>query len=152
MQCPRCSSSKSKVVDSRTSKDNRTIKRRRECLDCNHRFTTVESVMGEDLPVRKRDGSSQEFDREKIKNSILKAVEKRTIDAEQLELMVNQVVEVLRQEFVLEIPSKAIAEKIMEQLNKVDKVAYVRFASIYKDFTRLEDLEEEIARLRMQSS
>lgn len=108
--------------------------------------------MGEDLPVRKRDGSSQEFDREKIKNSILKAVEKRTIDAEQLELMVNQVVEVLRQEFVLEIPSKAIAEKIMEQLNKVDKVAYVRFASIYKDFTRLEDLEEEIARLRMQSS
>lgn len=152
MQCPRCSSHKSKVVDSRTSKDNRTIKRRRECLDCGHRFTTIEAVMGEDLPVRKRDGSSQEFDREKIKNSILKAVEKRSIDAEQLELMVNQVVEILRQEFVLEIPSKAIAEKIMDQLNKVDKVAYVRFASIYKDFTKLEELEAEIARLRMEAN
>ncbi len=148
MQCPRCSSVRSKVVDSRTSKDNRTIKRRRECLDCAHRYTTVESILGEDLPVRKRDGTSQEFDREKIKFSILKAVEKRSVDAEQLELMVNQIVENLRQEYVLEIPSEAIAEKIMGQLKKVDKVAYVRFASIYKDFTKLEELEAEIAHLR----
>ncbi len=152
MRCPRCSSIKSKVIDSRASKDGRSIKRRRECLDCEHRFTTLESIMGEDLPVRKRDGSSQDFDREKIKLSILKAVEKRSVDAEQLELMVTQIVENVRQEYVLEVPSSAIAEKIMEQLYSVDKVAYVRFASIYKDFTRLEDLENEIAQLRAKSS
>jgi transcriptional repressor NrdR len=150
MRCPRCGSTKSKVIDSRTAKDGGTIKRRRECLKCQHRYTTVEAIMGEDLPVRKADGTSQDFDRNKIKNSILKAVEKRSVDAEQLELMVNQVVESLRQEFVLEIPAEAIAEKIMEALHHVDKVAYVRFASIYKDFTRLEELEEEIARLRQK--
>lgn len=151
MRCPRCGSTKSKVIDSRTSKDGGTIKRRRECLNCNHRYTTVEAIQGEDLPVRKADDSIQDFDPEKIKFSILKAVEKRSVDAEQLELMVTQIVESLRQEYVLEIPSSAIAEKIMEKLYTVDKVAYVRFSSIYKDFTRLEELEEEIVRLREKS-
>lgn len=151
MRCPRCGSTKSKVIDSRTSKDGGTIKRRRECLNCNHRYTTVEAIQGEDLPVRKADDTIQDFDPEKIKFSILKAVEKRSVDAEQLELMVNQIVESLRQEYVLEIPSSSIAEKIMEKLYTVDKVAYVRFASIYKDFTRLEELEDEIARLRKKN-
>lgn len=151
MRCPRCGSTKSKVIDSRSAKDGGTIKRRRECLKCHHRYTTVEAIQGEDLPVRKADGSSQEFDPDKIRHSILKAVEKRSVDAEQLEIMVNQIVESLRQEFVLEIPSSAIAEKVMEKLYTVDKVAYVRFSSIYKDFTRLEELEEEIARLRQKA-
>lgn len=148
MRCPRCGSTHSKVIDSRSAKDGGTIKRRRECLDCRHRYTTIESIQGEDLPVRKKDGSIEEFDKVKIKLSILKAIEKRSVDAEQLESMVNQIVEKLRQENVLEIPSSAIAEKVMEQLRKVDKVGYVRFASIYRDFTLLEELEEEIARLR----
>jgi len=152
MRCPRCSSTKSKVIDSRSAKDGGTIKRRRECLACKHRYTTLETIQGEDLPVRKNDGSIQDFDREKIKRSILKAIEKRSVDAEELELMVNQVVESLRQEHVLEIPSSAIAEKVMDHLYHADKVAYVRFASIYRDFTRLEEIEEEIAKLHRRSA
>lgn len=152
MRCPRCGSTQSKVIDSRGSKDDRTIKRRRECLDCAHRYTTQESILGEDVPVRKRNGTMQDFQPEKIRASILKALDKRAIDAEQLELMVNQIVESIRQENVLEVTSAAIAEKVMECLYRVDKVAYVRFASIYKDFTRLEQLEAEIARLRAQPS
>lgn len=148
MRCPRCNHPHSKVIDSRTARNGLSIKRRRACLDCGHRYTTAEEIQGEDLPVRKRDGSSQEFDANKIKRAILKAVDKREVDAEQIEQMVTEVVRALRSEFVLEIPSQAIAEKIMQQLKQVDKIAYVRFAIVYKDFKEIAELEDELLSLR----
>lgn len=124
-----------------------TIKRRRECAQCHHRFTTIETIETQPLPVRKRDGSSQDFSVEKIRSAIIKATEKTRVDAEQIDLMVSEIVTQLQNEFVLEIPSEAIAEKIMAYLKRVDKIAYVRFAIVYKDFREISELQREISEL-----
>ncbi|MGB0370333.1 MAG: transcriptional regulator NrdR [Opitutales bacterium] len=149
MRCPRCGSTNDKVIDSRTAKNDLSIKRRRECLnpDCRHRFTTLETIESQELPVRKADGSSQDFSLEKLRGSIIKATEKTQVDAEQIDLMVTEIVEQLRNENVLEIPSKDIAEKIMTYLKRIDKIAFVRFAIVYKDFKEISDLRREISEL-----
>ena len=149
MRCPRCGSKNDKVIDSRTAKNDLSIKRRRECLNpkCRHRFTTIETIESQELPVRKADGSSQDFSLEKLRGSIIKATEKTPVDAEQIDLMVTEIVEQLRNENVLEIPSKDIAEKIMTYLKRIDKIAFVRFAIVYKDFREISDLQREISEL-----
>lgn len=149
MRCPRCGKTNDKVIDSRTAKNDLSIKRRRECLEknCRHRFTTLETIENQELPVRKADGSSQDFSIEKLRGSIIKATEKTQVDAEQIDLMVAEIVEQLRNENVLEIPSKDIAEKIMNTLKRIDKIAFVRFAIVYKDFREISDLRREINEL-----
>ena len=149
MRCPRCGKSNDKVIDSRTAKNDLSIKRRRECLNpkCKHRFTTLETIESQELPVRKADGSSQDFSMDKLRKSVIKATEKTQVDAEQIDLMVTEIVEQLRNENVLEIPSKDIAEKIMTYLKRIDKIAFVRFAIVYKDFREISDLQREISEL-----
>lgn len=147
MRCPKCSSTEDRVVDSRVSKDGTAIRRRRECVDCNHRFTTTETILREGLVVIKRDGRREEFDRAKIVNGLRRACEKRPISAEQLNMLVEDVIDALEGQYDLEIPSQGIGEKVMENLRRIDPIAYIRFASVYKDFRDLADMVDEISQL-----
>lgn len=148
MQCPKCNHPDTKVLDTRLGKDNLSIRRRRQCLSCGFRFTTVEEVLREGLVVVKRDGSREDFDRVKMLNGIRKATEKRPIQVEQIEMMVSEVITALETRFDSEIPSSAIGEEIMLRLREIDKIAYVRYASVYKDFRDLEELMEELHELK----
>lgn len=147
MRCPKCTSLETKVLDTRTGKNETSIRRRRECLDCGYRFSTVEEVMRSDLQVVKRDGRREDFDRAKILGGLRKAVEKRPIDVLQIEMLVADVLVALEEEFDHEVPSKAIGEQIMARLRQLDKIAYVRYASVYKDFRDLVELSNEIREL-----
>lgn len=147
MRCPRCTSTEDRVIDSRASKDGTSIRRRRECAACGHRFTTTEAVLREGLVVIKRDGRREDFDRSKILAGLRKACEKRPIDAEQLNMLVEDVTDALESRFDYEVPSRAVGEQVMEHLRRIDSVAYIRFASVYKDLRDLTDLVAEINRL-----
>ncbi len=147
MRCIRCSSTDDKVIDSRISRDGSVIRRRRECLECGYRFTTAEEILHEDLVVIKRDGSGEDFDREKLLGGLRKACEKRPVDPEQLNMIVSDVMAVLESKHGSEIPSQAIGEIVMEKLKPIDKVAYVRFASVYKDFHDITDFAEELRKM-----
>ncbi len=147
MRCPKCTSLETKVLDTRTGKNETSIRRRRECLDCGYRFSTVEEVMRSDLQVVKRDGRREDFDRTKILGGLKKAVEKCPIDVLQIEMLVADVLVALEKEFDHEVPSKAIGEQIMARLRQLDKIAYVRYASVYKDFRDLAELANEIQEL-----
>jgi len=147
MRCPRCNSLEDKVVDSRISKDGASIRRRRECLECGHRITTTEQILREGIMVTKQDGRREPFDRTKILNGIRKACEKRPIHAEQLNMLIEDVIDALEERYDYEIPSKAIGEMIMDNLRRIDPIAYIRFASVYKDFRDLSELIEEISEL-----
>lgn len=147
MRCPKCTSIETKVLDTRTGKNETSIRRRRECLDCGYRFTTIEEVLRTDLQVVKRDGRREDFDRAKMLGGLKKAVEKRPIDVMQIEMMVADVLVALEKEFDHEVPSQAIGEQIMARLKQLDKIAYVRYASVYKDFRDLSELAEEIKEL-----
>jgi transcriptional repressor NrdR len=147
MKCPRCSSTDIKVIDSRVAKEGNSIRRRRECLNCGHRFNTVEEILHEGLMVLKSDGRSEEFDRTKIFNGIRKATEKLPVDIEQINLLVNDVIDELMNEYDYEIPSRAIGENIMFRLKKIDQIAYVRFACVYKDFRDINELMQDISNL-----
>jgi len=144
MKCPFCSSSENKVIDSRLSKEGNAIRRRRECLGCERRFTTYE-VVEDVLPVVvKKDGRRETFDRTKIRAGLKKACEKRPISADTIDLIVENV-ELACQEFQgKEIPSSAIGEKIMKELQRLDGVAYVRFASVYRQFRDVNDFIDEL--------
>lgn len=144
MRCIRCSSTEDKVIDSRISRDGSVIRRRRECLGCGYRFTTAEEILHEDLLVVKRDGTREDFDRNKLLGGLRKACEKRPVDPEQLDMIVSDVMAVLESEHGTEIPSRAIGEIVMEKLKPIDKVAYVRFASVYKDFHDISDFADEL--------
>lgn len=148
MQCPKCGHPDTKVLDTRTGKGSHSIRRRRQCLDCEYRFTTIEEILREGLIVIKRDGGREEFDRMKMLSGIRKATEKRPIQAEQIEMMVAEVIDNLEREFDSEIPSKAIGEHIMNGLKAIDKIAYVRFASVYKDFRDFDELAREVSQLK----
>jgi transcriptional repressor NrdR len=144
MKCPFCSDTENKVIDSRISKDGKAIRRRRECLGCQKRFTTYEYV--EDiLPmVVKKDGRREPFDRMKIRNGVMKACEKRPISMEAMENIVDNV-EAACQEFQgEEIPSTVIGEKVMDELKRLDGVAYVRFASVYRQFRDVGEFMSEL--------
>lgn len=136
-----------KVVDSRISKDGSAIRRRRECLDCSHRFTTSEQILRECLYVTKRDGRREDFDKAKIVNSLRRACQKRPVDAEQINMLVEDMIDALESEYGMEIPSSAIGDRVMENLKAIDPIAYVRFASVYKDFKDLDEFLDEISTL-----
>ncbi|OEJ64609.1 transcriptional regulator NrdR [Magnetovibrio blakemorei] len=147
MRCPFCSHSDTQVKDSRPSEDNATIRRRRYCPACGSRFTTFERVHLRELTVVKTDGQKVAFDREKVKRSMEIALRKRPTTEDQIERIVNGIQRRLETSGETEIPSKAIGELIMERLMEVDKVAYVRFASVYKDFHEIKDFNEFIGNL-----
>jgi len=141
--CPHCNSSKTKVVDKRGSEDNKAVRRRRECLDCQKRFTTYERAIL-DLIVLKKDGKREYFDREKLKNGIMKACEKRPVGLRVIERLVNEIEVGLQNMHKSEIKSIIIGDLVMEKLKKVDKVAWVRFASYYRDFSNVETFKKSL--------
>ncbi|MGC4114364.1 MAG: transcriptional regulator NrdR [Myxococcales bacterium] len=144
MRCPFCKKTENKVIDSRLSHEGHVIRRRRECLDCGRRFTTYERVE-EMMPlVVKKDGRREAFDREKVLAGLTKAVEKRPVSAEQLEQVVVDIEQKLQESGEKEIASKDIGELVMQALQKVDDVAYVRFASVYRSFRDVREFMEEL--------
>jgi transcriptional repressor NrdR len=147
MRCPKCTSIDDKVIDSRISKEGTTIRRRRECLECSHRFTTTESFVREGLAVIKRDGRHEEFDREKLIRAVRAACHKRPVDLEQLTMLVDDVLDEIEARYESEIPSRAIGDAVMARLRKIDQVAYVRFASVYKEFRDVTEFVDEISSL-----
>ena len=147
MRCPTCGAQDDKVIDSRSSRAGASIRRRRECVACGGRFTTYEEVYREKLRIKKRDGRYEEFDRRKLVTGIEKACEKRPVSAEQIEAEVDRITMELTNEYGREVPSQAIGESIMEHLRKLDEVAYVRFASVYRQFRDAEQFIHEIKQL-----
>jgi transcriptional repressor NrdR len=148
MRCPKCTSLETKVLDTRTGKNETSIRRRRECLDCEYRFTTIEEVLRVDLQVVKRDGRREDFDRNKMLGGLKKAIQKRPIDVMQVEMLIADVLAALEKDYDHEIPAEAVGEQIMQRLKHVDQIAYVRYASVYKDFRDLNELAQEILDLR----
>ena len=134
MKCPFCSHMESKVVDSRPADEGCSIRRRRECLSCHKRFTTYETMESLPLMVIKKDGSRQSFDRNKVLSGLIRACEKRPVHFSTLEEIVNEIELTLQNELEREVSSAEIGELVMERLKKVDEVAYVRFASVYRQF------------------
>lgn len=147
MLCPYCSNPEIKVVDKRASTDNCT-RRRRECLKCSKRFTTYEQIELIDFSVIKKDGRCEPFNREKLQAGIEKACEKRPVTQDQIEKLVSQIESQLRRRAKTEIPSKTIGEMVIKKLQKLDKVAYLRFASVYKQFKDISDFHQEIVNLK----
>ena len=147
MRCPFCDNQETKVIDSRPTEDGHAIRRRRECERCNRRFTTYEKVEEVILMVVKKDGSREAFDRRKIMNGIIKACEKRPVTVATIENMVDQIERGLNNMMEKEIDSSFIGELIMDQLKDVDQVAYVRFASVYRQFTDVNTFVAEIEKL-----
>ena len=148
MRCPYCGFNETKVLDSRESEDSDVTRRRRECEKCSKRFTTYERVEMLDLRVIKKNGNIEGFDRGKILKGVLKACEKRPIKMEKIEKLVDDIESELRKNETTEIPSKVIGELVMEKLKKLDKVAYVMFASVYKEFTDLKSFETELKKIK----
>ncbi|MCC8120995.1 MAG: transcriptional regulator NrdR [Oscillospiraceae bacterium] len=147
MKCPYCSNPESKVVDSRPSDEGTSIRRRRECLDCHKRFTTYETIESPPLVVIKKDGSRVSFDRNKILTSMIKAGEKRSVPLDTLENCTDEVERILQNEVSREVTTSRVGELVMEQLKKIDEVAYVRFASVYRQFKDINTFMEELTRL-----
>ncbi len=147
MKCPYCGNLESKVVDSRPAEEGDTIRRRRECVECHKRFTTFETIEIVPLIVIKKDGSRQSFDRNKLLGSMLKACEKRTVSLHTLENIVTEIEQTLQNEMEREVTSTQIGNLVMEKLKPVDGVAYVRFASVYRQFKDLNSFMDELNKL-----
>jgi transcriptional repressor NrdR len=148
MKCPYCGRLETKVVDKRETENDVVTRRRRECLSCSKRFTTYERIESVALIVIKKDGRREQFDRAKIEKGILKASEKRSISANTVKEIVSDIELFLRNKDTTEIPSYLIGRLVMSRLKKLDKVAYIRFASVYKDFTDPEKFQKELKRLK----
>lgn len=144
MRCPFCSHDDAKVVDSRSSKDGEAIRRRRECLHCGRRYTTYERIEEVAQMVIKKDGRREVFDRWKLKAGILKAVEKRPVSLEQVEALIDEVEKALFGATEHEVTTVSIGEAVMEKLKSLDEVAYVRFASVYRQFKDLNEFMNEL--------
>ena len=147
MKCPYCGHLESKVVDSRPSDEGSSIRRRRECLACHKRFTTYETMESLPLMVVKKDGSRQSFDKSKLLNGMIRACEKRPVSFGTLEGIADEIEQTLQNEMNREIPSARIGELVMERLKKVDEVAYVRFASVYRQFKDISTFMAELNKL-----
>ncbi len=147
MRCPKCTSIEDKVIDSRISKEGSSIRRRRECLECNHRYTTTESVVRYGMVVIKRDGRREDFDREKLVRAVRAACHKRPIDSEQISMLIEDTIDALEAQYEVDIPSEAIGEGLMQRIKTMDPVAYVRFASVYKEFRDVSGFVDEISAL-----
>lgn len=148
MRCPYCSSAETRVVDSRDVGELEITRRRRECRRCKKRFTTYERVETIDLVVIKKDGRRERFDRGKLLAGIQKACEKRPISSERIEKLVEEIERELRNMDTLEVESSKVGELVMRKLKKLDKVAYIRFASVYRSFADIESFENELRALR----
>ena len=147
MKCPKCGCIESKVLDSRPSQDFLSIRRRRECTECHCRFTTYEIIENDPLTVVKKDNTRQMFDRSKIRQGIMASCQKRPVSADQIEAIVNEVENRIYSTSRSEISTREIGELVMEQLKKVDDVAYVRFASVYRDFTDVGTFMDELEKI-----
>ena len=147
MLCPKCRSVDDKVIDSRASREGATIRRRRECLKCAHRFTTYEEIEHEGLMVVKRDGRREEFSREKLFSGLKKACQKRPISPQAIEAVLDKIVAELSNKYESEIPGAVIGERVMAELRELDDVAYVRYASVYRRFQEATDFVQEIKKL-----
>lgn len=147
MKCPYCGSRETEVVETRDSEDLETIRRRRSCIKCEKRFTTYERVENVNLVVIKKDGKREQFDRDKLKNGIIRSCEKTSVTLEQIENIVREIEMELRSESGVEAESKKIGQMVSNKLKKLDKVAYIRFSSVFKRFVDIEDFEKEVKKL-----
>lgn len=147
MKCPFCGHIEDKVIDSRSSNEDRSVRRRRECIKCKKRFTTYEYIEEVPLMVIKKDGRRESFDRNKIISGILKACEKRPVSMEKVEAVVDKVEKELQKSFDKEVKAQAVGELVMEHLHKLDEVAYVRFASVYRQFKDINHFMKELKEL-----
>jgi len=150
MRCPFCQAPDSRVLESRASDEQSIVRRRRECITCQRRFTTYERVELAPLLVVKKDKSREEFDRDKIRRGVSRACEKRPITSDQIENLVDVLEQGLRTDFEREVPSMQVGERVMGLLKDLDPVAYVRFASVYREFHDLNSFTEEIMRFLHQ--
>jgi len=148
MYCPFCNHEETKVIDSRLAGDGRQIRRRRQCLRCNERFTTFETAELVMPRIVKNDNSRQPFDESKVRDSMRRALEKRPVPSDEFEQAVGKLVHKLRTMGEREVPSRLVGELVMEELRSLDEVAYVRFASVYRSFQDVTEFQEEIRRLQ----
>lgn len=146
MKCPYCLYPESKVIDSRPADDGQRIRRRRECIKCAKRFTTYEAIEGQPVIIIKRDKSRQVFDRTKLLSGMLRACEKRPVSLEALENAIDEIESQLQNSLEKEVPSVTVGEMALEKLKSIDEIAYVRFASVYRDF---KDIESFMAELKL---
>ena len=146
MKCPYCLYPESKVIDSRPADDGQRIRRRRECIKCAKRFTTYEAIEGQPVIIIKRDKSRQVFDRTKLLSGMLRACEKRPVSLETLENAIDEIESQLQNSLEKEVPSVTVGEMALEKLKSIDEIAYVRFASVYRDF---KDIESFMAELKL---
>ena len=147
MRCPKCTSIEDKVIDSRIARDGNNTRRRRECLECGHRFTTTETLVRDSLVVIKRDGRQEPFDREKLLRAVRAACHKRPIDNEQVAMLIEDVLDAVEARYENQVPTSAVGSHVMQRLRKMDQVAYVRFASVYKEFRDVSEFVDEISSL-----
>ncbi|MCD6435064.1 MAG: transcriptional repressor NrdR [Clostridiales bacterium] len=147
MKCPYCGYEESKVIDSRPTDEGYVIRRRRECMECAKRYTTYERVEEVNLIVVKKDGTRESFNRTKILNGLIRACEKRPVSIEQMENVANEIEQNLMNSMEKEIPSSEIGELLMEELKLLDEVAYVRFASVYRQFKDLNTFIDELSKM-----
>ena len=150
MRCPECDATDNRVVDTRTSRGGRAVRRRRECGVCEARFTTYEYVEERPLQVLKRDGSSEEFDREKLLRSLKIACAKRPVSASEVEAIANGIEDLLGREAGVEVESERIGELVMNALRPLDRVAYVRFASVYRNFQDVGEFQDVVEELNVR--
>ena len=142
MRCPQCDGTENRVVDTRTSRGGRAVRRRRECLGCGERFTTYEYVEARPIQVLKRDGSAEEFDRDKLTRSLRIACAKRPVSASEIEALADGIEDELSRHAGVEIASSLVGELVMDRLKPLDRVAYVRFASVYRNFQDIEEFQD----------
>jgi transcriptional repressor NrdR len=152
MRCPKCGRQDDKVIDSRASREGASVRRRRQCLGCGHRFTTYEKVEHEELMVVKRDGRREEFSREKLLAGLKKAFQKRPISPQVIEDLLEQIVNDVTDKYDREVPGSDIGERVMAGLREIDEVAYVRFASVYRRFQEATDFVHEVKKLEGRPS
>jgi len=147
MRCPKCGCQDDKVIDSRASREGATIRRRRECVSCNFRFTTYEEIERAGLVVVKRDARREDFSREKLLSGVRKACQKRPIGPKLIEDLVEKIVNEVTDKYEREVPAEAIGKLVMDGLRDIDEVAYVRFASVYRRFQEATDFVQEVKKL-----
>ena len=147
MRCPKCTSIEDKVIDSRIARDGNNTRRRRECLECGNRFTTSETLVRDSMVVVKRDGRQEPFDREKLVRAVRAACHKRPVDNEQITMLIEDVMDAVEALYESQVPTSAVGEHVMQRLRKMDQVAYVRFASVYKEFRDVSEFVDEITSL-----
>ena len=152
MRCPKCGGQDDKVIDSRSSKEGATIRRRRECLQCGYRYTTYEQIERTELRVIKKDGSREAMNRVKLMNGLVKACEKRPVSMDRLERAVEEILGELHKDHVSEVPSNLIGMKVMDKLHQIDPVAYVRYASVYRQYEDVNEFIKEIQSLSRRTT